>query len=98
MTTATTRGGQPGNTNGKKPRIFSDALRKHAVQNPELVARAAAALWNLAADGDIAAAREISDRLEGKPTQTVAGDPDAPLVFEVLGSWLAPTIASRNAE
>lgn len=36
-------------------------------------------LCKLAMDGDIAAIREIGDRLDGKPAQAIQGDPDAPL-------------------
>lgn len=34
-----------------------------------------------AAEGDIAALREIGDRMDGKPTQVIAGDEDAPLTI-----------------
>jgi len=79
MTTSNTRGGQSGNENAKKPRIWSDALRKYAVQNPKTVEKAAKVMWENAAEGDVQAAKEIADRLEGKPTQTIAGDQDNPL-------------------
>lgn len=71
MTAKATRGGQIGNKNAEKPRLWSDALRKYAVQNPETVARAVAAMWEKAAAGDVQAAKEIVDRLEGKPIQGV---------------------------
>lgn len=32
-------------------------------------------------DGDVAAIREIGDRLDGKATQPISGDEDAPPVF-----------------
>lgn len=31
-------------------------------------------------EGDMSAIRELGDRLDGKPAQTISGDPDAPLV------------------
>lgn len=33
-------------------------------------------LIDKAAEGDVSALREIGDRLDGKPTQMIAGDPD----------------------
>lgn len=83
MTTSNTRGGQPGNDNAKKPRIWSDALRKYAVQNPKTVEKAAKVMWESAAEGDVQAAKEIADRLEGKATQTVAGDSESPLTVVI---------------
>lgn len=71
MTTSATRGGQTGNKNAEKPRIWSDALRKYAVQNPKDVEKAVQTLWKKAADGDVQAAKEIADRLEGKAVQSV---------------------------
>lgn len=85
MTAKTPRGGQIGNKNAEKPRLWSDALRKHAVQNPHKVAKAAEMLWDKAAEGDVAAAREIADRMEGKPLQaTVHSTEDGkPMVHRV---------------
>lgn len=33
--------------------------------------------------GDVSALKEIGDRLDGKPTQAIAGDPNAPLITEI---------------
>jgi len=68
-----------GNDNNKKNKYWSDALRKHIIQNPNDLAEAAQALLNKAKDGDVAAMREIGDRLEGKPAQMITGDPDNPI-------------------
>ena len=38
-------------------------------------------MLQLAADGDMAAIKEIGDRLDGKPTQQIAGDPDNPVTL-----------------
>lgn len=38
--------------------------------------RLARRLIEKAAEGDVAAMREIGDRLDGKPTQPIAGDPE----------------------
>lgn len=71
MTATATRGAPIGSQNGKKPRIWSDALRKHFVQNPEDLAKAVKALVNRAMDGDVSAGKEIADRLEGRPMQPI---------------------------
>jgi hypothetical protein len=46
--------------------------------------------------GDRDAWREIGDRLDGKPAQTIQGDGDAPLVFRVEAPWMTPAVAERN--
>lgn len=84
MATTATRGGQTGNKNAEKPRIWSDALRKYAVQNPKEVAKAAETLWKKAAEGDVQAAREIADRMEGKPTQSIDAKVDASVTVELV--------------
>ena len=67
--TTATRGGQIGNENAKKPRIWSDALRKHFIQNPQDLEAAVKSLIARAMDGDVSASKEIADRLEGRAEQ-----------------------------
>jgi len=71
LTDSLPKGAPVGNENAKKPRIWSDALRKYAVQNPQTVDKAAKIMWENAALGDTQAAKEIADRLEGRPVQAV---------------------------
>lgn len=52
-------------------RLWADTLRRIAVQDPQKLRRIAEALYDKAAEGDIAAAREIGDRLDGKANATV---------------------------
>ena len=75
-----------GNTNNVKAKIWSDALRKHITQNPKDLAESAKALFNKAKEGDVAAMKEIGDRLEGKPTQQVdvGGQEGNPLITELI--------------
>jgi hypothetical protein len=68
-----------GNNNATKNKYWSDALRKHITQNPQDLAAAAKAIFDKAKEGDVNAIREIGDRLEGKPAQTISGDPENPL-------------------
>lgn len=70
-----------GNENAKKGKMWSDALRKQIVQR-QAMDQLAGALIDKALDGDLAALREIGDRLEGKPTQVIAGDDEAPIVVQ----------------
>ena len=71
MPSTATSGAPTGNENAKKPRIWSDALRKYAVQNPKVIAKAVESMWLKASDGDVSAMKEIADRLEGKPLQGI---------------------------
>jgi hypothetical protein len=75
-----------GNDNNRKHQYWSDALRKHIVQNPKDLASAAQALFDKAKDGDVMAIKEIGDRLEGKPAQAlnIGGQEDNPLVTEII--------------
>ena len=43
-----------------------------------------------AAEGDIAALKELGDRVEGKPAQVIGGDPNgAPLTFKGLVEFVS---------
>ena len=65
-----------GNNNATKNKYWSDALRKYITQNPKELEEAAKALFAKANEGDVAAIREIGDRLEGKAVQRVEGPGD----------------------
>lgn len=66
-------GGAPlGNKNGAKAnRMIGDALRRAAAQNPDKLKKACEHFINQAAEGDLAAFKEIADRLDGRPAQSV---------------------------
>ena len=55
----------------KERRIVGDTLRRVAAQNPQKLRSACEALLDKAADGDVAAYKEIRDTLDGKPMQSV---------------------------
>lgn len=81
------RGAQPGNQNAKKGRMFEQALIREIKQRDleagegETLRKIAAKLIDKADAGDLYAARELFDRLDGKPAQMIQGDPDNPLGF-----------------
>ncbi len=65
-----------GNTNGSnKNRMWSDALRKELAgeKNAKELRKLAKVLIEEAKTGSIPAIRELGDRLEGKPAQTIQG-------------------------
>jgi hypothetical protein len=62
--------GRPiGSVNREKP--FNDALRIALRGDPLRLRRIADKLATLAEEGDLAAIREIADRLDGKPAQVI---------------------------
>ena len=78
------RGGQVGNKNATKDkRLITNALNKVVVQNPDKLKAACEKVLDDAVDGNLASLAFISDRLEGKPAQsvTVGGDAENPLTL-----------------
>jgi hypothetical protein len=68
-----------GNQNAKEGRIWRDALRRALLADDgKRLRKIADALVDKAEEGDVAAIREIGDRMDGKAAQTLAigGDPD----------------------
>jgi hypothetical protein len=62
--------GRPiGSVNREKP--FNDALRIALRGNPLRLRRIAEKLTEKAEEGDLAAIRELADRLDGKPAQVI---------------------------
>jgi len=66
-------GGQPGNTNSSKNnRLWAETIRRAVVQSDgKRLRKIAEALLDKAAEGDIAAIKELGDRLDGKATQQI---------------------------
>ena len=85
--TKNTLGGAPlGNNNAGKNKVWSDAIRKVVVQRQALDALAIA-LVEKALSGDLQALKELGDRLEGKPVQSVEQDTNITGDVKVYG-WL----------
>ena len=79
------RGAQPGNKNASKNKIWHEAIRRVVTQeNGKLLRATAERLVTEAANGDVAALRELGDRLDGKAVQAISGDLDLNLTVEVV--------------
>ncbi len=70
--------GQSGNPGGKrKEKLWTDALRKASLEidfdGNRKIDNAARSLVKAAVGGDITAAKELGDRLDGKAVQPIAG-------------------------
>lgn len=74
-----------GSPNKHSERPFKDALRAAlAADNYKALRRVAESLIARAMDGDVAAIREVADRLDGKVPQGIAGPTgEGPMVLEV---------------
>lgn len=79
------RGGQPGNENASKGKLWVAALNRVVSQDDGKKLRAAAEkLVDLAVGGDVQAMKELGDRLDGKPAQAITGVDGGPLTIELV--------------
>jgi hypothetical protein len=73
-------GAPVGNKNATKNKLWEDALRRALLAEDGKKLRSLAdKLIARAEEGDVTALKEIGDRMDGKPTQTIAGDADNPI-------------------
>lgn len=84
-------GAPVGNQNAKKAKRWADAVNRALARVAEGqgveagLDKCADQLVAAAVKGEQWALRELGDRVDGKPAQTIAGDPDAPLeIREIL--------------
>lgn len=90
-------GGAPkGNQNGRRAKLVRNALKEAFIEMEagadeddvklqRRLRKYARGLIALAEDGDVAAYKEINDRIEGKAVQPVSGDEDsAPILFQKI--------------
>ncbi len=87
--------GAIGNQYATRARVWRDAIDR-AIERRGANKTRAEALDALAEkllakcdEGDMAALKELGDRLEGRPTQIIGGDSDAPL--RAIISWAIPS-------
>jgi hypothetical protein len=83
------RGGQPGNNNNQRGKLWNDALRKAIVQEDGRRLRLAAEqLLDKAADGEAWAIKELADRLDGKAFQSVevSGNEGGAIVLQLTNA------------
>jgi len=76
------RGAPIGSANagtGALTQPIKSAYRRYATQNPQKLMDAVIATFEEAIKGDVAAMREISDRLDGKVPQAITGADGGPL-------------------
>lgn len=92
-----TSGGQPGNQNALKAKRWQQAIDRALAERSkakgiEALDELAEKLLANAEAGDMAALRELGDRLDGKPAQsvTLAGDAENPLVATITRAVVDP--------
>jgi len=85
----TNKGGAPtGNQNGKKGKLFYDALRIALVQEDRKSLRKITdKLVKAAEEGDAWAVKEIMDRMDGKPVNTTELSNTEGNVFKMVVAW-----------
>lgn len=80
------QGAPLGNQNAKKGKAWADAIRRAIREKYDgedyesKLAQLAKKLVDAADGGDLMALKEIGDRHDGKPAQTIGGDPENPLL------------------
>ena len=74
----------------KSDKVWRDAVmravaRRESKKDPQALEKLADSLVAKGLDGDVSALKEIGDRLDGRPAQTVQGNPDQPVSMTI--SW-----------
>ena len=90
------------NSGRKNEAIFFNALNmalKDHVDGPDVRLRKVAEnLVKAAEDSEQWAIREVADRLDGKPAQTVRGDEDAPLMVNTIERIIVDSSTGSDTE
>ena len=73
-----------GNRNAAHDKPWANHLLRAAKQDPDRMRRIADKLLDMAAEGDVAAIREMVDRLDGKPKQAIEATGDMSLTVQVM--------------
>ena len=83
-------GAPRGNQNAAKAKVWraaiERALERRSISRADGIKEIDALADKLVemAYSDLSAIKEFGDRMDGKPAQTLAGDPDSPLVIEAI--------------
>ncbi len=94
-----TSGGQPGNQNAKKGRLWQEAIKRAVARkfNGDLnhgLDSLAEKLVEAVSEGDLPALKEFGDRIDGKPAQAIVGgdEGDSPikLLAEIVTRGVKP--------
>jgi len=81
-------GGQPGNQNARKGKLFYDALRVALVQEDKKKLRKITdKLVESAENGEPWAVKEIMDRMDGKPVNTTELSNTEGGIFKMVVAW-----------
>ena len=90
-------GGQPGNQNAAKAKRWQKALERALARFSgstvdDGLDKIADNVVALAASNDKWAVDELANRIDGKPAQTISGDPEAPLhaITEIINRGVVP--------
>lgn len=79
--------GTEGNENSSlNNRLWANTIRRALVQDPNRLRRIAEAMLDAAEEGNLAAIKEMGDRLDGKVPQAITGPDGGPAV--ILAQWL----------
>ena len=84
--------GTIGNRNSEKGKIVRSVIKQRLAERA-LLAVIVDAMLDKAADGDLQAAKEIFDRVDGKAAQSLelSGDSDNPIVSEIQVKLIKPS-------
>jgi hypothetical protein len=92
------KGGAPqGNQNAKKGKLVTDAIRKALLKSADpddpdykKLHKMADTLVDQACDGDTKAIQLVTERMDGKPVQPIAGDEESGPIQIVINRFTAP--------
>lgn len=93
------KGGAPeGNQNGRKGKVWADAIRRAVVdKDQKTLNKLAKKLVEKGAEGDLASLKEIGDRLDGKPVQAIEGTgDDGELALTMTVEYVKSEAASKT--
>lgn len=82
------------NSGPKREKPFRDALilaLKDAAEDKRSLRKVAESVIDEAIKGNMAAAKEIGDRLDGKPAQAIIGGEESDAPVKVTFEWLKPS-------